>query len=369
MKTLSLQRIARNLMKFTPPIILEETQTTRRCFYGELASDDDGEWDVRGTIVVERKGKDGWHQQDGASLQKLKGGEIAKLPLRREHLKHFITGLQVLADAAKLEGIDLRGANLVVGKREDVVNVGRERKALIEDLISSNHGNEFWDSLSSLRPDLASQLAEAELLKQRKLAVAKFERELTAQRWTEPSWEKFFMANEWIFGLGLRFQFLSVLQNQANYGGKGFARKGEQKGEFLMHTEAEDERFTVLVEIKRPDTQFFGERPYRSGVPGFTPEFMNAISQVQVNSHTWEFEGSKRQQDSERLAQDRIRTISPRSILVCGHTRELNNLDKRKAFELMRCNLRAPEILTFDELFARAKFIVRKPERPEQGIE
>jgi hypothetical protein len=363
MKTLSLQRISRNLMKFTPPIILEETQTTRRCFYGELASDDDGEWDVRGTIVVERKGKDGWHQQDGASLQKLKGGEIAKLPLRREHLKHFITGLQVLADAAKLEGIDLHGASLVVGKKEDVVNVGRERKALIEDLISSNHSSEFWDSLSSLRPDLASQLAEAELLKRRKLAVDEFETELHARRWTETVWEKFFMSNEWIFGLGLRFQYLSVLQNQANYGGGGFARKGEQKGEFLMHTEAEDERFTVLVEIKRPDTKFFGEKPYRSGVPGFNSEFMNAVSQVQINSHTWELMGSTQPRDAEQLSEGRIRTISPRSILVCGHTRELGDFDKRKTFELMRCNLRMPEILTFDELCARAKFIVRKPER------
>lgn len=362
MKSLSLQRIAQNLMKFTRPIILEETQTTRRCFYGELASDDDGEWNVRGTIVVERKGKDGWHPQDGASLSKLKGGEIAKLPLRREHLKHFIAGLQVLAEAAKLEGIDLRGASLVIGKKDELVNVGRERKTFIEDLISSNHGKEFWDSLSSLRPDLASQLAEAELLKGRKLAVADFERELNAQRWTEPSWEQFFMANEWIFGLGLRFQFLSVLQNQANYGGAGFTRRGQQKGEFLMYTEAEDERFTVLVEIKRPDTKFFGEKPYRSGVPGFTQDFMNAVSQVQVNSHTWEHEGSKQQRDAEQLSQDRIRTISPRSILVCGHTRELNDFDKRKAFELMRCNLRMPEILTFDELFARATFIVRKPE-------
>ena len=349
-------------MKFTSPIILEETQTTRRCFYGELASDDDGEWDVRGTIAVERKGKDGWHQQTGASLQKLKGGEIAKLPLRREHLKQLIAGLQVLSDAAKLEGIDIRGANLVVGRKEDVVNVGRERKALIEDLINSHHSSEFWDSLSSLRPDLASQLAEAELLKRRRLAVAEFEQELNAQNWTEPHWEKFFMANEWIFGLGLRFQFLSVLQNQANYGGTGFTRKGEQKGEFLMYTEAEEERFTVLVEIKRPDTQIFGERKYRSGVPGFEPEFMNAISQVQVNSHTWEIEGSKRQQDAEQLAQDKIRTISPRSILVYGHTKELDTLDKRMAFELMRCNLQRPEILTFDELFARAKFIVRSPE-------
>jgi len=361
MKTLRLERVTRNLMTFTQPIILEQTTTTRRCFYGELASNNDGDWDLRGTILVERKGQNGWHPQTGDLLSKLKGGDIAKLELRREHVKNFIVGLQVLADAAKLEGIDLRGTELVVGKKDEVVQVGPEHKTIIDDLIRSNHGADFWDALSSVRPDLASQLADAELLKRRKATVAVFEKELESQTWTEPEWERFFEANQWIFGLGLRFQFLSVLQNQANYGGAGFDRTGEQKGEFLMHTEAE-ERFTVLVEIKRPQTRFFQERPYRSGVPGFNSDFVNAISQVQVNTHTWETEGSKRPRDSEQLAQAHIRTISPRSLLVCGHTGELSdNHDKREAFELLRCNLRVPEIVTFDELFARAKFIVREP--------
>jgi len=362
MKALRLQSVARNLMKFTPPIVLEETSTTRRCFYGELARDDDGEWNLRGTIIAERKGSNGWHPQEGAVLSKLKGGEIAKLELRREHVKNFIVGLQVLADAAKLEGIDLRGADLVVGRKNQVVQVSAEHKAVIDDLIRGDHGTEFWKALSSLQPDLASQLADAELLKRRKATVAIFEKELASQTWKEPEWEAFFQKNQWIFGLGLRFQFLSVLQNQANYGGAGFDRTGEQKGEFLMHTEA-DERFTVLVEIKRPQTRFFQEqlRPYRSGVPGFNPDFMNAISQIQVNTHTWEMEGSQRTRDAEQLAQAHIRTISPRSLLVCGHTQELSDdYNKRKAFELTRCNLKTPEIVTFDELFARAKFIVRE---------
>jgi hypothetical protein len=162
------------------------------------------------------------------------------------------------------------------------------------------------------------------------------------------------------FWLGLRFHFLNLLQNQANYGGSDFTRRGEQKGEFLMNTEG-DERFTVLVEIKRPDTRFFSGGPsYRNGVPGFDPGFTNAISQVQVNTHTWEIEGSRRQQDAEQLAAANIRTISPRSILVCGHTHELkDSLHKRKAFELFRCKLTSPEIVTFDELLARAQFITR----------
>lgn len=190
--------------------------------------------------------------------------------------------------------------------------------------------------------------------------------ELVSQTWTESEWEQFFKANQWIFGLGLRFQFLSVLQNQADYGGTSFDRTGEQKGEFLMHTEAE-ERFTVLVEIKKPQTRFFQSagKPYRSGVPGFNPDFMNAISQVQVNTHTWEMEGSQRKHDAETLSQVHIRTISPRSLLICGHLGELGDVDakkafdKRHAFELLRCKLRVPEIITFDELLERAHFIIR----------
>jgi hypothetical protein len=43
--------------------------------------------------------------------------------------------------------------------------------------------------------------------------------------------------------------------------------------------------------------------------------------------------------------------------LVVGHTKELVDHDKRTAFELFRCRLNGPEIVTFDELLARARFI------------
>jgi hypothetical protein len=80
---------------------------------------------------------------------------------------------------------------------------------------------------------------------------------------------------------------------------------------------------------------------------------------LQINTYTWEFEGSRRERDAAQLAAANIRTISPRSILVCGHTVELDSLDKRRAFELIRCRLTSPEIVTFDELLARARFITR----------
>ncbi len=51
-----------------------------------------------------------------------------------------------------------------------------------------------------------------------------------ALRWSELQWEKFFQKNQWIFGLRLRFQFLGLLQNEANYGG-GELRRKAVKGE------------------------------------------------------------------------------------------------------------------------------------------
>lgn len=363
MKEIKAQRIGDRLVKFTSPVILEETSRTRRCFYGELGRDDSGEWNVRGTIVLERRGRDGWHPQDGAILGELKGGAVAKLELRTEHVKKLITGLQVLADAAKLEGIELRSTTaLVVGKRDEVVQVvENQHKAVIQQLIQNNHGAEFWSTLRSLDPDITAQLADAEIHRRRRASAAEFEREMHLQRWSEANWEAFFVRNQWIFGLGLRYQFLSLLKNQANYGGANYTRKGEQKGEFLMTTEAE-ERFTVLIEIKRPDSPIFHttskESPFRSGVPGFSTEFVNAISQVQVNANTWELQGSKREADYEQLLQARIRTISPRSLLVFGHTKELDDINRRNSFELFRCRLTSPEVVTFDELLARARFIV-----------
>jgi len=357
-KPLNVEKVTKTFTKFTTPIILEQKPNTRRCFYGELTRDDDGVWNLRGNIIHERKGANGWLPLDGEKLSHLKAGEISRLELRTDHLKKFIVGLQILKEAAEEEGVGFGDLDLVVGKRDEMLQIDGDQKGVIEQLISNNYSTEFWDTLATLRPDVTAQLADAEIMRRRKLAVEEFEKELNSGQWKESNWETFFKVNQWIFGLGLRFQFLNLLQNQANYGGADVTRRGEQKGEFLMNTEA-DERFTVLVEIKRPDARFFqsSPSPYRNGVPGFDTDFINAVSQIQVNTHTWEMEGSKRAKDTERLSAAHIRTISPRSILVVGHTKELVDHDKRTAFELFRCRLNGPEIVTFDELLARARFI------------
>jgi hypothetical protein len=57
----------------------------------------------------------------------------------------------------------------------------------------------------------------------------------------------------------------------------------------------------------------------------------------------------------------------PKSFLVVGSLQEFAgdhgvNQDQYRSFELFRRNVNSPEIITFDELFERARFIVGQNE-------
>ncbi len=360
MKTLSIVKVADGLFRIEPPVLLEEKPTMRRLFFGELGKGEDQEWHVRGTIVVEKKGRTGW-QPDGVDLTGMKAGDLRKLELKSEHVRNLLAGLEILADAAEQQGASIRPVRkLVVAKENEVVRVvERDHKAIIEQLIAQDKGRDFWQSLTLLSPDIATEIAEAEIHRRRKAALETFERELLSRRWKEPEWEEFFCQNTWIFGYGLRYQFLGLLQKQAHYGGTAYTGKGGQRGEFMMASGG-DERFTVLVEIKKPESPIFSASvgAYRNAVPGFSTEFVNAISQVQVNAQTWEGEGSKTEGNRELLGRAGIHTISPRSILIFGTTSQLDSGTKITSFSLFRRSLHAPDIITFDELLFRARFIV-----------
>ena len=92
----------------------------------------------------------------------------------------------------------------------------------------------------------------------------------------------------------------------------------------------------------------------------------NAVTQIQKT--TFDF-AQRRFRDSVKDCQgndtgENVYSVEPRSFLVVGNTTELQgNDDKIACFELYRRNIRSPEILTFDELLHRARFIVENISR------
>lgn len=101
---------------------------------------------------------------------------------------------------------------------------------------------------------------------------------------------------------------------------------------------------------------------YRNGAWKLNNELMWAVSQVQINCSSWFRDGSRRDAARDDLEGEDIYTYDPKGILVMGLTRQLDNRKKIQTFEAYRRNLHNPEIITFDELYERAKFIVEHNE-------
>ncbi len=72
----------------------------------------------------------------------------------------------------------------------------------------------------------------------RKRAIERFQEKINDTMTTERQWERFFEQNEWIFGHGLDYRYLSKLQGQVYIGGTEMDRSGGVRGDYLMATKA-----------------------------------------------------------------------------------------------------------------------------------
>ena len=190
----------------------------------------------------------------------------------------------------------------------------------------------------------------------------------------EAVWQSFFEENTWIFGYGLSYQFLSSLEGKrleqtvrgADIGGAGKRVDALMKTRGLINS-------LCFVEIKRHDTPLLaGESPYRKGAWAPSTEVVGGVAQVQatVGDALDRLQRAIRVTDDIGDPTDEILfNVRPRAFLVVGDLAELRaehgiNQAKFRSFETYRRETRSPEILTFDELLERARFIVDHPVKP-----
>jgi hypothetical protein len=357
------------------PIIIEEKDTTRRIFVAEIndRKAETGET-VSGTIIHQRKGRnDEWENIDSINLNTLKSGEGVKLNLRSAQTKRLYDGLTKLYKLSQ-QGVRRGETEYIVGTSEEIINVPRKRKEYIEKLLDENHGEEIWKELIDKNPDLATKLSQSRVYNNRLKALTEFELSINDTQKDESYWQNFFTQNDWIFGYGLNYQFLSIKSDQPNYGGEKYTGKGKQKGDYLTKTNTDNLKFTVLVEIKKPSSKLLAVNrnkeniQYRNGAWLLGSELLGGVVQVQTNCKSW-------QKDAEdfknrELINEGIYTVMPKGILLIGNTKEFEKcVEQLTTFELFRKGLNNLEILTYDELLERARFIVghSKPEIKNQS--
>ena len=365
MEKFTTKGITSHFQKINEPIIIDEGETTRKVFVANTndTKTESGET-VSGTLLHQRKSKkDIWENVQAINLNTLKSGEGVKIPLHSKQVKALYDGLTKIYELST-KGIEFGKREFVVGTTDEIIIVPSKRKEYIDKLIMEGHSEEIWRELIESHPDLATKLSLARIQSNRENALKEFEKSIDDKTKNEKYWRNYFTNNSWIFGYGLDYKFLTITSDQPNYGGENYTGKGKQKGDYLTHSESSKAKFTILVEIKRPDSLLLAKRPktgdyirYRNGAWLLGSELFGGVSQLQVNCKTW-------QRDSEELKnralfKKGIFTVQPKGILVIGSTIQFEDkLEQLTSFELYRRGLSNIEVITYDELFERAKFIV-----------
>lgn len=224
-------------------------------------------------------------------------------------------------------------------------------------LLSSSKGAQLIHELAE-SPDLHRDIYAVAAKRE---ALSEFEAKLGSGL-SEPEWQSFFESNPWIFGHGLNYVFLDKAAGalESRTTGNTFDKPGKTV-DALLRTRAEISQY-VLVEIKKDQTALLRSgKPYRAGCWGVSDEVSNAVTQIQKTAFDFSrtrFKDALKDGFGTDIGESTY-SIEPRSYLVVGNLSELvGNDDKIACFELYRRNIRAPEIVTFDELFHRAKFII-----------
>lgn len=178
----------------------------------------------------------------------------------------------------------------------------------------------------------------------------------------EKVWQHFFKNNPWIFGYGLDYRFQSILQDEVNLNSANLGGKNAVNADFLLG----DNKFTMFVEIKRPDTKLFGEKKNRSNSWKLSTDLYEAHSQILEHKASGQIKLSSESSTGYDKNGDEIKqkAYDSKTILIIGTWKEikLGNAQeikiKEKTFELFRQNSKNVEIITFDELYERAQHIV-----------
>ena len=289
----------------------------------------------------------------------LVGPEITRLIEFLEQIKLF----PIKADSAiRISNADLRRLSLsgaqaarLVTDNEDLFAEVVKSAITKQDVVSVAYRKRQLDVFERLLrdPDYFEQL------KERKGCS------------NEALWQAFFESNPWVFGYGLGYIYLTGFTDkklEQIVQGFQIGTRGKRSDALLKTRGAVSN--LCFVEIKTHKTPLLNAKSYRAGCWAPSSELSGGVAQVQgsVSAAVDSLQRKLTLLDDQGFPTgEEAYNFSPRSFLVVGDLHEFVqdsgvSSEKLRSFELYRRHTSAPEILTFDELFERARFIVSSSE-------
>jgi hypothetical protein len=283
-----------------------------------------------------------------------------------------------LVSSLDLKGISERKIKLASNELE---NIDEETKKKLRTLLEKDDGKELIEELLSngslTSKDLVNTGYRKEQLKifdkllnqERFFSTYQVEEsvkyhgdkkpKLTTSSKEEKVWQYFFEQNEWIFGYGLDYKFQAILQREFA------ASTSEADGSSTVFSDylIGDKRFTSFIEIKKPTTKLFGNEINRSNSWRLSNDLIDSVSQILEQKASGQIKLENVQHDSEGN-EIKQKSHDSKVILIIGSWKEVEDCTdkekniKEKTFELFRRDSRNIEMITYDELYERAQFII-----------
>lgn len=281
-------------------------------------------------------------------------------------LRNFLRNIELLplsdSGGAKLDDAFVKD---IVLTREQAERLLSQQPELVKELLKSSVTATDVANLGYRRDQLKdfwSLLSDTEYFAGRKSSLA-------ANKGNEAVWQDFFERNTWIFGYGLTYTLNAALDGEKLeqvVKGADFASAGKRV-DALLKTQGLISALS-FGEIKTHQTHLLKNvsEPYRPESWQISSELAGAIAQVQrsvqVSLRNIQTKTEIKSKDGAPTG-EKLFLYEPRSFVVLGSLSEFLgpngiNEEKYSSFEMFRRNIRTPEIITFDELYERAKFIV-----------
>lgn len=331
----------------TTPILLSETPETKVGFYPILNPKG-----VSGELIKFKRSRSAkWGDVKVSDFKDhaLSPMEKITIPLSTEALQKLLDEVTVREGIAK-DGVKYgKHEYITVEKDRVVILTSKNKKDILEQILTKGYSDDFWSLISGSEPELADKLSSAHLQIRRKETVAELKERLKSkypETSGKDSWQAWIFANNWLFGSN----YLEPIEKQKiNISGI--------MPDYLFPTV---DGFVDVLEIKLPEDEVILTDTDHKGSWKWTSETNSAIGQVvnylsEIDRLRLEIERSIQENCGRRLS-----LLKPRAYILIGNSKEWTS-PKNEGLRKLNHSLHGIEVITYNGLLQRGCMFVDNP--------
>jgi len=272
-----------------------------------------------------------------------------------------------------IEEIDFPSTSYAVidkKKKEAIDVIGDYDKLSVLAAVQKKFGSEISENDATLLLNRKSKLEYFKKLLDDPVFFEQEKKLLGEHKKNEDVWQNFFEMNPWIFGYGLQLVSCEGLDDkklEQTVVGNDLVDGSGKRIDALLKTKGVISKL-LFCEIKTHlSGQLIKTAPYRPAVFVPSEDLQGAVAQVQKTIHKVVLKLQenyiKPTHANGNPTGEELLMVKPRGIIVIGKLDDFNtehgiNYEMLSSFEIYRQQINGIDIITYDELFERVKFIV-----------